>query len=138
MQRVTRGLELQGLARQCRADFEAGRVSNDELVELYGKYLPEQTFGLRLFLDHERGRFPANNCQPATVYLRHKVGYGEIDDGQYLVGNTLRPHTFLNVGQTVMALETIVDYTADQFGGPAVYTGPIMEPWISGMGVSLR
>jgi hypothetical protein len=25
--------------------------------------------------------------------------------------------------------EIVVDITADQFGGPAVYVGPLAEPW---------
>ncbi len=40
-------------------------------------------------------------------------------------------HRFIGVGETVLGDDTIVDITADQFGGrlPAVYVGPIMEPW---------
>jgi hypothetical protein len=78
--------------------------------------------------------FPDEACQVATDELLHRIGYGEIINGSYqLTGrrafNDFWPHEFLDVGKTSLADRTILDITADQFGGPAIYIGEWIRPW---------
>jgi len=64
--------------------------------------------------------FPKLCCGLATVYLRRCLGgWGVVWQGFYKV----TPHTVL------VADDFLVDITADQFGGPAIYVGHILYPW---------
>jgi hypothetical protein len=92
--------------------------------------------------------FPYNACDDASAELRERIGYGEIirgsygkDDGGHYdrqkrtwvsgysedIGD--RYHSFLLVGETALGNYTIVDITADQFDGPAIYVGAMTPPW---------
>lgn len=117
--------ELHEIAASTRASFETGSISLAHLLELGETYFPNEAETWRLTLPHALPMFPQFGCEPATAALRHRVGYGEIVDGSY----DTYPHTFLNVGITAIANETVLDITSDQFGGPSIYVGPLSEPW---------
>jgi hypothetical protein len=103
-------------AYRTRKAFESRTVSDKFLAKLYGKYADvEDVFS---FVQKAKDLFPLGNCGLATLYLKEKIG-GEIVRGKYGGHN----HTFLRIG------ETIVDITADQFGGQKVYIGPLQAPW---------
>jgi len=63
--------------------------------------------------------FPKLNCGIASLYIQYKLKHGTIVQGFY---NNI-PHTFFLLG------DNIIDITADQFGGPKIYTGKLKEPW---------
>jgi hypothetical protein len=110
--------ELQKFAEQARRDFEAGSIARPLLRKLYSAYNP-QIGELDVFLDGASNLFPQGNCGLASVYLKEITGEGEVVQGKY--GS--EPHTFLVINGQV------IDITADQFDGPAVYVGNLAEPW---------
>lgn len=110
--------ELREIAQAVRKDFESGRIDEKVLQGLYEGYNPIIDVGL--FVRRSRDLFPALNCGLASVYLRDVLGEGEVRQGSYNGEN----HTFL-----LIQGKTLVDITADQYGGPAVYVGPIKKPW---------
>lgn len=119
-------VELRAIAETSRTDFESGAISVDHVLEVGRLYLPAgaiDMYGAEVpaILTY----FPSMACDLASAVLRHRVGYGEVSEGSYegLV------HTFLNLGETALGPETIVDITADQYGGPRMYVGPLTEPW---------
>jgi len=71
------------------------------------------------FLDWAKDQFPKLNCGLTAVYLKHHLGTGQIIKGSY----NKEHHTFLEIG------DNIIDITADQFGGPKIYVGPLKLPW---------
>lgn len=111
-------VELQKLAERARRDFEAGSIARPLLRRLYSAYNSEIK-ELDIFLDGASELFPRGNCGLASTYLKEMTGEGEVIQGEY--GN--EPHTFLVINGRVM------DITADQFDGPAVYVGELTEPW---------
>lgn len=100
-----------------RRDFESGKIPKKLLADLYHNYNP--SVEIDSFIDEAERLFPALNCGLASVYLQHVIGRGEVVHGSYNDHN----HTFLSIG------ELIIDITADQFGGPKVYIGPLQTPW---------
>lgn len=113
------------VAKKARNDFEQGTVSRPMLravVRLsFPEYPPYEVIDQYLAL--LEGIFPDENCDLTTGYLLEQLGEGELIVGTY-DGN---PHVFLGI---FVGLEKmIVDITADQFGGPPVYVGPMVEPW---------
>jgi hypothetical protein len=105
------------VAEVARKAFETNSISRKLLIKLYSHYNPDVE--INSFLDDAAKLFPAMNCGLASVYLQHKLHQGEIVYGSYDGHN----HAFLSLG------ETIIDITADQFGGPKVYVGPPEKPW---------
>lgn len=78
--------------------------------------------------------FPSTACQVATDELLHRIGYGRIVDGSYVVSGQGKidgywRHEWLDLGKTEVAEHTILDITADQFGGPPIYLGDFQRPW---------
>ena len=100
-----------------RREFERHRAPVRMLMRLYDAYCPVPD--KRAFIAAALRQFPKLNCGIATVYLRHRLGRGAIINGSYRGSG----HTFLALGRL------IVDITADQFGGPPVYIGPLVPPW---------
>lgn len=100
-----------------RANFEANRIPHQQLAELYSRYNPNVE--INSFLGEAARLFPKLNCGLTSVYLHHVLGKGKIINGSY----ARRNHTFLSLGNT------IIDITADQFGGPKIYIGPLIAPW---------
>jgi hypothetical protein len=92
-------------------------MDRDLLVDLYHAYNPAVSDAER-YVEVALEMFPLGNCGLATVLLQHYLG-GEIVNGSY----DGRAHTFL------LLYGLVVDITADQFGGPEVYVGPLQAPW---------
>lgn len=110
--------EIKRKALEVRRRFESGTVDNNKLVQLYEEYNPIQdTEG---FVRSSKRFFPNLNCGLASLYLRDSLHEGEVVRGKYNGNN----HTFLLVDGT-----TVVDITADQYGGPEIYVGPLRKPW---------
>ncbi|HEY5695369.1 MAG TPA: hypothetical protein VIQ80_00890 [Candidatus Saccharimonadales bacterium] len=109
--------EIRRIANEARADFEAGTIPEAQLVQLYGDYCP--AVDANMFVAAARVLFPAGNCGLASLYLQFQLQGGEVAYGTY----ARKGHTFWHMGSL------IVDITSDQYGGPKVYVGPLVEPW---------
>lgn len=96
--------------------FEKRNVPEEQLSQLYCEY--HRIENLVAFIQRARELFPTGNCGLASIFLRKELG-GEVVRGSYAG----IPHTFLLVNRNV------VDITADQYGGPRVYIGPLTQPW---------
>jgi hypothetical protein len=105
-----------GKITQVRKQFEEGGINQELLSQLYEDYA--QVGDTTKFVSKAKEIFPRGNCGLATLYLRQIIG-GEIIRGAY----ANQGHTFL------MLDKRIIDITADQFGGPKVYIGPLRSPW---------
>ncbi len=110
-------MDILGLATKVRKQFESGEIEISRLAELYSEYNP--TNGVENFVKKAINIFPSLNCGLACVYLKDILKEGEIINGKYGEHN----HTFLMVD------EQVIDITADQYGGPKVYVGPLKSPW---------
>ena len=103
-------------AFEIRKGFEEHNINRKALKELYQEY--NNIENIDLFLDRAEKMFPKLNCGLTSVYLKNKLG-GRVVNGKYKSQN----HTFLLLNKK------IVDITADQYGGPKVYIGPLQKPW---------
>lgn len=110
--------EIIEMAYSARRLFKTGSVYDQKLMDLYCQYSPIQD--LCVFFSRAKHLFPRLNCGISSVYLKHRLGIGEIIRGAYQG----QGHTFL-----LLDGKTVVDITADQFGGPPVYVGPLCFPW---------
>lgn len=110
--------ELQNIAEDTRRAFETKNVDEMLLTDLYRVYA--DVGDTEFFVKCALGSFPHLSCGVATLYLRHRLGAGDIVQGKY--GD--QDHTFLG-----MDGGTIVDITADQYGGPKTYVGKLGPPW---------
>lgn len=102
---------------EIRQEFENRSISDSILADLYAKYSDIEDTGL--FVRKAKEMFPRGNCGLASLYLKKILGMGKLIQGKY--GS--EPHTYLSIG------EDIIDITADQYGGPKVYIGPLIAPW---------
>ena len=109
---------FKAVAFQARREFECRSVSRQLLSKLYLVYNPE-VGDVESFLDQAELRFPEGNCGLASLYIRHLLQEGSLVRGHYRSDS----HTFLALGVL------IIDITADQYGGPEVYVGPVTTPW---------
>ncbi len=105
-------------ARNIRKEFEARTIDRSLLRNLYQNY--NHMSGIDSFLYQAERMFPKLNCGLAALYLQYRLNAGSIIKGSY--GD--QRHTFLLVEN-----DLIVDITADQFGGPEMYVGPLRHPW---------
>lgn len=112
------GQNLTNLAREVRMKLQNKEVSNSLLESLYQSYNPIED--VSSFVQKALRIFPALNCGLASIYMHHIYPESIIIQGFY--GN--ERHTFLAVQDNI-----ILDITADQFGGPKVYVGPLRHPW---------
>lgn len=110
--------EIESAAYAVRQEFEQSTVDPQLLAELYQTYHPIED--IDVFLQRAKSLFPALNCGIASVYMQHRLQAGTVLRGSYAG----QPHTFLSLGEGAIA-----DITADQYGGPAVYVGPLQPPW---------
>lgn len=110
--------EILKTAQKIRSEFEQHKISKQTLRELYSVYNPH--VDIDDFIDEAENMFPVLNCGIATVHLKHIIGSGDIIQGSYQGNN----HTFL-----LLENKIVVDITADQYDGPAVYVGNIILPW---------
>lgn len=108
--------KVEKMAFEVRRKFEQGSIDREELAEIYDIYNKVRNVGG--FVNIGVKQFPSLNCGLASIYLQKILG-GEVINGSYKNIN----HTFLLVDGNV------VDITSDQYGGPEVYTGPLIEPW---------
>lgn len=110
-------MDVRDVAETVREEFEQQMLDRSFLVRLYESYA--DVGDTQLFITRALDSFPKGNCGVATLYLQSKLG-GE-----------LRRCTYEGNRHTVLSLEknTIVDITADQFGGPRVYVGPLKGSW---------
>ncbi len=107
---------IEEIAQQTRRQFELKSTDTGLLINLYREYA--DVGDTARFVSKARDIFPIGNCGIASLLLKEKLG-GEIVRGKYRE----QRHTFLVVDSI------IVDITADQFGGPKVYVGPLRPPW---------
>jgi hypothetical protein len=105
------------MAVLARGQFNEHTLQRDLLKKLYKNYNPDVE--TESFIDKAAQIFPNLNCGIASVYLKHVLKKGKIVQGSYGSQN----HTFLLIDKT------IIDITADQYGGPSVYVGPLKYPW---------
>ncbi len=126
------------IAESTRRDFEVGAIAVPHLVKVALINRPglteEELRYVRVGATGAVANFPDEACQVATDELKHRLGFGEIIDGSYVVTDSgghesFERHEFLEVGRTDRAERTIVDISADQFGGPPLYVGAWIRPW---------
>lgn len=120
--------EVRTIAERTREDFESGRIQVDHLLKLGGTYLPDQADKWERSVSRVSAAleiFPALCCELATTVLRHRVGFGNIVQGRYDINS----HAYLDLDHSDLPDHTIGDITADQFGGPSIYVGPLRDPW---------
>ncbi len=110
--------ELKEAAYVVRRKFESGKLEESRLAKLYDSYNPIPN--TRLFVRSSVEMFPRLNCGLASLYLQDALKIGEIVRGRYKG----EKHTFLLIDGRI-----VVDITADQYGGPKVYVGPLKSPW---------
>jgi hypothetical protein len=115
--KVSYNVFMDSLVMRVCESFVRGHVYTSELGDLYIKFNPIED--VTEFMRRAQKLFPSLNCGLASVYLKHTLGFGEVVCGEY----SGQRHTFLMIGQL------IVDITADQYGGPELYIGPLVEPW---------
>ena len=111
------------VAVKVRREFENHQVDALLLQRLYEAYNPEVEDS-RLFVERGMRQFPSLNCGLASVYLRKVLGMGKVINGKYLYLN----HTFLLI-ENFNDDAIVMDITADQYGGPPIYVGPVKAPW---------
>lgn len=113
------------IAYEARAAFEQMTISRALLRKVvrlsYIEEIPDEL--VDEYIDLLALAFPFENCDLATGYLLEQYGQGELIIGTY----DRVPHVCL--GLFVGLEKIIVDITADQFGGPPVYVGPLVAPW---------
>ena len=114
---------LNMMAVKTRREFENHQVDALLLQRLYEAYNPEVE-DARLFVERGMRQFPSLNCGLASVYLRKALGTGKVINGKYLEQN----HTFLLI-ENFYDDAIVIDITADQYGGPPIYVGPVQAPW---------
>ncbi len=110
-------MKIEERLQTIRSRFEEQEISEDELMACYGAH--KEITDLPGFIQHAKRIFPRLCCGVASAYLREVLGVGEVVQGHY-GGN---PHSFL------MHDGILIDITADQYGGPSVYFGPLVPPW---------
>lgn len=115
--RNTTTIRYRNIADQARKDFENNFVEQKLLKKLYCKY--NNIKNIDVFMKRAGRIFPRLNCGVASVYLQYLLKKGTIINGKYGEEN----HTFLSVDNI------IIDITADQYGGPKVYVGPVKGSW---------
>lgn len=89
------------------------------LVELYSAYNPA-VGDVSLFVRTGLRQFPHLCCGLASLYLKELIGTGEVVGVRYGLEN----HTVYKPLK-----RTMMDIAADQYDGPEIYVGPMVEPW---------
>ena len=102
-----------------REELKNGRVDPELLARLYHDYNPIPD--MDVFIERALGMFPKLCCGLASLYLRYRLNEGVVHYGWY----EEERHTFL------VAQGWVLDITADQFGGPPTYVGPLAPPWLA-------
>lgn len=123
--------DLAHLAKEVREEFTSRTIAPATLFEIITLHSPHILAGLQKQIALKAcgsiiNCFPAYSCDGAAAVLRERAGYGEIITGSY---TRYECHAFLGIGATALGMDTIVDITADQFGGPEIFVGQIVPPW---------
>jgi hypothetical protein len=106
------------IAKRVRKEFQDNSIPLSVVKELYLSYNPAEK-KIDEFFDKAKILFPNLNCGIASAYLKAQIEGSQIVQGKYNGNN----HTFL------LKDNLIFDITADQYGGPKVYVGPLISPW---------
>ena len=114
--------DLERVVQTARSDFLHDQVPYVELHPLLANRHPGLEVSPYMLL--VRDKFPKASCYLAAEYLLYLTGEGEVVYGGYETPTKIRAHAYLRIG------ETIADITADQFGGPETYVGPLVRPWL--------
>lgn len=114
-------MEMEDIVHVCkytRNELSTGIIRKYEIERLYAAYnfVPN----LAEFVETAISIFPNLNCGISSVLLKHRLGHGDIWKGKFELEN----HTFLLLNDN-----TIIDLTADQYGGPPIYIGQVKRPW---------
>lgn len=110
-------MDLFSFAEETRKQFELGLVSKELLKFLYINY--NNKVNIDEFIPRALELFPKLNCGLCSVYLQHLLQKGILINGSF--GHF--SHSFLLVD------DKVIDITADQYGGPRIYVGPLKHPW---------
>lgn len=116
MLETSRIMSVAAIARQ---ELASNAVDRELLKDLCLPYASSFGGNVDHFLDRVQPQFPRGNCGLASIYLKHRLGEGEIKNGRYRG----LAHVVLQVSGLV------TDITADQFGGPKIYVGTLKDPW---------
>lgn len=114
--------QIRMVLQQERIRFENGSAYTLELSTAYSHYTPIIEDVPRFF-EQAKMLFPNWNCGITAVRLQQILGFGKIIYGFY----DNESHTFLTF--KFKEKDYVADITADQFGGPAIYCGPLTLPW---------
>lgn len=110
---------LKKIAARIRSDLQHSCINIEKLAVWYHAY-NSTIKNPKEFVVTAVRQFPKLACGVAAVYMSHIVARGRPHYGFY----GKNPHTFLLLGDG-----SIIDITADQYGGPPVYFGPLRQPW---------
>ena len=119
--------EIEKIASDVRRLWESGAIATEKVAFTYRSWLNR----LNLQLSEEESiqlvteaiaMFPTGCCGLASCVLAEHLDNATIVRG-YWKASPPCPHTWISVG------ELMVDITADQFGGPPVFVGPLEAPW---------
>ena len=119
---MIRTSEIKDVAERVREIFEKKKLRprSREVIKRRLSRLPLEESRIDEMINKAVEQFPREACIIASLYLNIRLRHrGLIVIGSYQE----KPHTYIVLDGV------IVDITADQFGGPRVYVGPIKEPW---------
>ena len=135
--------DISRIALTVRNQWETGEIDWEQLEKSYQAWVQEfgktnhqlqlNLFGIKRIVATAKSYFPKGCCGMASCCLADLIPKSKIVHGHYkktkrwfLFWNktTLEPHTW------VMVNDKLIDITADQFGGPKIYIGPLLSPWM--------
>ncbi len=105
------------IAQESRRIFERKEVDLTHLTELYMRFFRKKNAEDMISFSIEM--FPNTCCYVATLFLKEQLKGSRYISGGYKRFN----HDFLEYRGRIL------DITADQFGGPRIYVGPLVLPW---------
>ncbi len=130
--------EIRGIATTVRKEFESGEVDRELLEKIFRECRSQPVSNAHYYVQQALRQFPKNCCEIASVYLQTRLHIGHLEHGLY---EDRRCPSSGGHGVLLLDHSMIADITADQFGGPPVYVGPLRHPWRlpnASIGVQLR
>jgi hypothetical protein len=130
--------EIVTVATQTRHDFKTKALKIHYLQSVIDKHLPyiaeSYKAGLAQWIEQTIAEYPVNSCELATAVLLDRLQTGKIVYGRYEYKplgphNTRKSHSFWSTSDPKNEITLIADITADQYGGPPIYVGPLIQPW---------
>jgi hypothetical protein len=131
--------EILAVAVSARHDFETKALELSYLQSLVKReliYIAESyKDDLTSWIEQTIMTFPGDGCELASAVLLDRLQSGKIIYGRYVhepIGphNIKKSHTFWSQEGTLSEHTLIADITADQYGGPPVYVGTMVQPWV--------